>query len=106
MSRLFASGGRSIGASASSSVFPMSIQELISFRVDWFDLAVQGALKSLLQPIPQFQRFDSSVLSFGAWKAAVHGVTEGRTQLSDFTFTFHFPALEKEMATHSSMLAW
>jgi hypothetical protein len=40
------------------------------------------------------------------WKAAVHGVTEGRTQLSDFTFTFHFPALEKEMATHSSVLAW
>ena len=42
----------------------------------------------------------------GAWKAAVHGVTEGQTQLSDFTFTFHFPALEKEMATHSSVLAW
>ena len=42
----------------------------------------------------------------GAWKAAVHRVTEGRTQLSDFTFTFHFPALEKEMATHSSVLAW
>ena len=42
----------------------------------------------------------------GAWKAAVHGVTEGRTQLRDFTFTFHFPALEKEMATHSSVLAW
>ena len=42
----------------------------------------------------------------GAWKAAVHGVTEGRTQLSDFTFTFHFHALEKEMATHSSVLAW
>ena len=41
----------------------------------------------------------------GAWKAAVHGVTEGRTGLSDFTFTFHFPALEKEMATHSSVLA-
>ena len=41
----------------------------------------------------------------GAWKAAVHGVAEGRTQLSDFTFTFHFPALEKEMATHSSVLA-
>ena len=35
----------------------------------------------------------------GAWKAAVYGVTEGRTRLSDFTFTFHFPALEKEMAT-------
>src|SRR5574337_2113964 len=42
----------------------------------------------------------------GAWKAAVHGVAEGRTQLSDFTFTFHFHALEKEMATHSSILAW
>ena len=42
----------------------------------------------------------------GAWKAAVHGVAEGWTRLSDFTSTFHFPALEKEMATHSSVLAW
>ena len=42
----------------------------------------------------------------GAWKAAVHGVAEGWTRLSDFTFTFHFHALEKEMATHSSVLAW
>ena len=42
----------------------------------------------------------------GAWKAAVHGVAEGRARLSDFTFTFHFPALEREMATHSSILAW
>ena len=42
----------------------------------------------------------------GAWKAAVHGVAKSRTQLSDFTFTFHFDALEKEMATHSSVLAW
>ena len=42
----------------------------------------------------------------GAWWAAVHGVAKGRTQLSTFTFTFHFPALEKEMATHSSVLAW
>ena len=42
----------------------------------------------------------------GAWKAAVEGVAEGRTRLSDFTFTFHFHALEKEMATHSSVLAW
>ena len=41
-----------------------------------------------------------------AWKAAVPGVAEGWTQLSDFTFTFHFHALEKEMATHSSVLAW
>ena len=42
----------------------------------------------------------------GAWWAAVHGVTKSRTPLSDFPFTFHFPALEKEMATHSSVLAW
>ena len=41
-----------------------------------------------------------------AWWAAVHAVAEGRTWLSDFTFTFHFHALEKEMATHSSVLAW
>ena len=41
----------------------------------------------------------------GAWKAAVHGVAKSRTQLSDFTFTFHCHALEKEMATHSSVLA-
>ena len=40
----------------------------------------------------------------GAWWAAVHGVTEGRTRLSNFTFTFHFHALEKEMATHSNVL--
>ena len=42
----------------------------------------------------------------GAWKAEVHGVAEGRTRLSDFTFTFHFHALENEMASHSSVLAW
>ena len=42
----------------------------------------------------------------GAWKTAVHGVAEGWTRLSSFTFTFRFHALEKEMATHSSVLAW
>ena len=42
----------------------------------------------------------------GAWEAAVHGVAKSRIRLSDFTFTFHFHALEKEMATHSSILAW
>ena len=42
----------------------------------------------------------------GAWWAAVHGVAKSGTRLSDFTFTFHFHALEKEMATHSSVLAW
>ena len=42
----------------------------------------------------------------GAWWVAVHGVAESQTRLSNFTFTFHFHALEKEMATHSSVLAW
>ena len=42
----------------------------------------------------------------GAWSAAVLGVSEGRTRLSDFTFTFHFHALEKEMVTPSNVLAW
>ena len=42
----------------------------------------------------------------GAWSAAVQGVAKSRARLSDFTFTFHFHALEKEMATHSSVLAW
>ena len=42
----------------------------------------------------------------GAWQAAVHGIAKSWTRLSDFTFTFHFHALEKEMATHSSVLAW
>ena len=41
-----------------------------------------------------------------AWWAAVHGVAKSRTRLSDFTFTFHFYALEEEMATHFSVLAW
>ena len=42
----------------------------------------------------------------GAWEAAVHGVARSRTRLSDFTLTFHFHALEKAMATHSSVRAW
>ena len=42
----------------------------------------------------------------GAWEAAIHGVAKSWTQLRGFTFTFHFHALEKEMATHSSVLAW
>ena len=42
----------------------------------------------------------------GAWWAAVHGVAKSRIRLGDFTLTFHFPALEKEMATHSCVLAW
>ena len=46
------------------------------------------------------------VMDRKAWRAAIHGVAKSWTRLSDFPFTFHFPALEKEMATHSSVLAW
>ena len=46
------------------------------------------------------------VIDMEAWHAVVHGVAKSRTRLSDFTFTFHFHALEKEMATYSSVLAW
>ena len=46
------------------------------------------------------------VMDREAWRAAIHGVTKSQTRLSDFAFTFHFHALEKEMATHSSVLAW
>ena len=46
------------------------------------------------------------VIDREAWRAAIHGVTKSQTQLSDFTLTFHFHAFEKEMATHSSVLAW
>ena len=62
-----------------------------------------------------YLKFDGTPLQYsclenpmdrGAWWAAVHGVAKSRTRLSDFTFTFHFHALEKEMATHSSVLAW
>ena len=51
-------------------------------------------------------QYSENPMDGGAWKAAVHGVAEGQTRLSDFTFTFHFHVLEKEMATHSSVLAW
>ena len=56
---------------------------------------------------PQLQHsYRENPMDGGAWWAAVHGVAEGRTQLRDFIFTFYFHALEKEMATHSSVLAW
>ena len=47
-----------------------------------------------------------NLMDGGVWRAAVHGVAKSWTQVSDFTFTFHFHVLEKEMATHSSVLAW
>ena len=54
---------------------------------------------------PQYSCLENP-MDGGAWKAAVHGVARSQTRLSDCTFTFHFHALEKEMAAHSSVLAW
>ena len=55
---------------------------------------------------PQWYSCLENPMDGGAWWAAVHGVAKNQARLSDFTFTFHFHALEKEMATHSSALAW
>ena len=73
VSHLFASGGQSIGASTSASIIPMEYSGLISFRIDWFDLAVQETLKSLLQQ-PQFESISSSLLSllYGPTLTSVH----------------------------------
>ena len=67
-------------------------------RMRWLD----GITDSMGMSLSQLREFDGQ----GGWRAAVHGVARSRTRLSDFTFTFHFYALDKEMATHSSVLAW
>ena len=68
-----------------------------------------------IQPMPYLREGNGTPLRYSclenpmegaAWWAAVHGIARSRTRMSDFTFTFHFHALEKEMATHSSVLAW
>ena len=73
-------------------------------------LFIKVILSSLLCPHPNRVSLAHScmllVMDWRAWKAAIHGAAEGWARLSDFTFTFHFHALEKEMATHSNVLAW
>ena len=66
-------------------------------------LIIEGASALASQ---EGRHFISLCLFFWLCQVAVHGVTKSQTRLSDFTFTFHFHALEKEMATHSSVLAW
>ena len=73
---------------------------LLKYLYGWEDCFGEGNGTPL-----QYSCLENS-MDGGAWKASVHGVAEGRTRLSVFTFTFHFHALEKEMATHSSVLAW
>ena len=62
--------------------------------------------KNLFNGTPLQYSWLENPMDRGAWWAAVHGVTKSRTRRSDFTFTFHFHAWEKDMATHSSVLAW
>ena len=66
--------------------------------------AAEGIRRRQWQPTPVLLPGKSH--GWRSLQAAVHGVARSRTRLSDFTFTFHFQALEKEMATHSSVLAW
>ena len=65
-----------------------------------------GPLERALVPTGLYIALPDGTMDGGDWWAAIHGVAKGRTRLSDFTFTFHFHTLEKEMATHSSVLAW
>ena len=104
MNQLFTSDSQSIGALASSSVLPMNIQDLFPLGLtDLMSLQSKGGEGSST-PL-QYSCLENP-MDRGAWWAAVHGVTRSETRLSDFTFTFRFRALEKEMATHSSVLAW
>ena len=76
------------------------------FRLSLHDLVLVGCVFGEGTGNPLQYSYLENPMDGGAWWAAVHGVAKSRTQLSDFTFTLHFHALEKEMATHSSVLAW
>ena len=73
--------------------------------ISWFDHCTTVIQDPNIRDPLQYSCLENP-MDRGAWWAAVHGVAKSRIRLSDFTFTFHFHALEKEMATHSSVLAW
>ena len=81
-------------------LLPISSSSLNTFRTIYAEILGEGNGTPL-----QYSCLENP-MDGGAWWAAVHGVAKSWTQLSDFPFTFHFHALEKEMATHSSVLAW
>ena len=74
-------------------------------NIDWIFM-ILGLISGEGNGIPLQYSCLENPMDRGAWWAAVHGIAKSQTRLSNFTFTFHFPALEKEMATHSSVLAW
>ena len=114
------------GVSASTSVLPMTIQDWSPLGwTGWIFLLPKGLSRVFSNTTIQKRQFFGTQLSLregngiplqysclenpmdrGAWWATIHGVAQSWTRLRDFTFTFHFHALEKEMATHSSVLAW
>ena len=79
--------------------------DMVSFLLGWYLLELLHCIGEGSGAPLQYSCLENP-MDGGAWWAAVHGVVKSRTGLSDFTFTFHFHALEKEMATHSSVLAW
>ena len=81
-----------------------SSPNLENSTIKWCPLLCSFFLVFLRDPL-QYSCLENP-MDGGAWWAAVHGVAKSRTRLSNFTFTFHFHALEKEMATHCSVLAW
>ena len=94
---------------------PWSCKELDmteQLNSSWLPIRESGNLVLLYHPLgegngtPLQYSCLENPMDRGAWWAAVHGVAKSQTQLSDFPFTFHFHALKKEMATHSSVLAW
>ena len=87
---------------------PGGLPSVGSHRVghDWSNLAVSVCIHREGNGTPLQCSCLENPSDGGAWWAAVHGIAKSGTRLSDFPFTFHFHALEKEMATHSSVLAW
>ena len=112
------------GYKESDTTEPLSLMPIISskywktfYNYLWIDTAIifEGVERNQAENIWGHGEGNGTALQYsclentmdgGAWWAAVHGVAKSRTRLSDFTFTFHFHALEKEMETHSSALAW
>ena len=87
-------------------VFAISLPCNIISRTTYLEISFPTILNGEGNGTPLQHSCLENPMDGGAWWPAVHGVAKSRTRLSDFTFTFHFHALEKEMATHSSVLAW